>query len=38
MRIVWIPLALALIAIAAGFGYVQWSKGGGGTGLYSRLW
>ena len=37
-RIVWIPLCLALIAISAGFAYVQWSKGGPGAGLYSRLW
>jgi hydroxylamine dehydrogenase len=38
MRAVWIPLTLALIAIVAGFGYLQWSRGGTGTGLYSRLW
>jgi len=29
---------VALLVVAAGFGYVHWSKGGAGTGLYSRDW
>ncbi len=29
---------IALLAVSAGFAYVHWSKGGGGTGLYSRYW
>ncbi len=29
---------VALLAVAAGFAYVNWSKGGSGTGLYSRHW
>lgn len=29
---------VALLAVSAGFAYVQWSKGGPGTGLYSRDW
>ena len=37
-RYVWVPVLLALLAVAAGFGYVHWSRGGEGAGLYSRLW
>ncbi|WP_246344918.1 multiheme c-type cytochrome [endosymbiont of Lamellibrachia barhami] len=33
-----IPLVIALLALSAGFAYVHWSKGGAGTGLYSRYW
>jgi hydroxylamine dehydrogenase len=29
---------VALLAVSAGFAYVQWSKGGPGSGLYSRDW
>jgi len=35
---VWIPLLAALVAVAAGYLYVDWSKSGGGAGLYSRQW
>ncbi|MCP3868905.1 MAG: hydroxylamine oxidoreductase [Gammaproteobacteria bacterium] len=35
--LVVLPIA-ALLAVTAGFAYVQWSKGGAGTGLYSRDW
>jgi hydroxylamine dehydrogenase len=38
VRYVWIPLVILLIAIPAGFYYVEWSKGGSGAGLYSRKW
>ncbi len=31
------PLAAAL-TVTAGFAYLHWSKGGAGTGLYSRYW
>jgi hydroxylamine dehydrogenase len=34
----WAPLVLAGLAVAAGFAYVAWSKGGPGAGLYSRFW
>ena len=34
----WAPVTLALLAVAAGWGYVHWSKGGPGSGLYSRHW
>ncbi|WJW76504.1 multiheme c-type cytochrome [Thiohalobacter sp. IOR34] len=37
-RYVWIPVILALIAVPAGFWYVDWSRGGAGAGLYSRAW
>jgi hydroxylamine dehydrogenase len=37
-RYVWGVLILAVLAIAAGYGWVAWSKGGPGDGLYSRLW
>ncbi len=30
--------SIALLAVSAGFAYVHWSKGGSGTGLYSRDW
>ncbi|VAW72692.1 Hydroxylamine oxidoreductase (Fragment), partial [hydrothermal vent metagenome] len=35
---VWVPLVIALVAVAAGFFYVDWSKSGPGAGLYSRQW
>ena len=38
VRYVWIPVVIALIAVPAGFYYVDWSKGGSGAGLYSRHW
>ncbi len=38
VRYIWIPLLIAAIAVPAGFYYVEWSKGGSGAGLYSRLW
>lgn len=37
-RYVWIPLAVALAVVGAGFAYVHWTQGGAGSGLYSRLW
>ncbi|MES9855413.1 MAG: multiheme c-type cytochrome [Sedimenticola sp.] len=38
-RLVLITLPIiALLAVSAGFAYVHWSKGGSGTGLYSRDW
>lgn len=36
--ILWILTVIALLAVSAGFAYVYWSKGGSGTGLYSRHW
>ncbi|MEJ1354618.1 MAG: multiheme c-type cytochrome [Candidatus Sedimenticola sp. (ex Thyasira tokunagai)] len=36
--IVLILLITALVAVTAGFAYVNWSKGGAGAGLYSRFW
>ncbi len=38
MRHLLIPVVLALVAVAAGFAYVHWSKSGPGAGLYSRHW
>jgi hydroxylamine dehydrogenase len=40
MRPRWllIPVLLSLAGIAAGMAYVDWSKGGAGSGLYSREW
>ncbi len=38
MRYPLIPLAVVLLAVPLGFAYVHWSKGGAGTGLYSRHW
>lgn len=38
VRYIWIPLVTVLIAIPAGYYYVEWSKGGSGAGLYSRHW
>ena len=38
MRYPLIPLAVVLLAVPMGFAYVHWSKGGAGTGLYSRHW
>jgi hydroxylamine dehydrogenase len=38
VRYIWIPLIIALIAVPAGYFYVEWSKAGGGAGLYSRQW
>ncbi|MCP4697268.1 MAG: hydroxylamine oxidoreductase [Gammaproteobacteria bacterium] len=37
-RYVWLPIILSLLLIAAGYAYVQWSRGGTGSGLYSRAW
>ncbi len=37
-RYAWVVLLFALLAIAGGYGWVAWSKGGPGDGLYSRLW
>jgi hypothetical protein len=33
-----IPVLLSLAGIAAGMAWVDWSKGGAGSGLYSREW
>jgi hydroxylamine dehydrogenase len=38
VRYIWIPIIFVLIAVPAGFYYVDWSKGGDGAGLYSRDW
>jgi hydroxylamine dehydrogenase len=40
MRRRWllVPVALALAGIALGMAWVDWSKGGPGSGLYSREW
>ncbi|MBU0498818.1 MAG: hydroxylamine oxidoreductase [Gammaproteobacteria bacterium] len=38
MRYPLIVLILALTALAGGFAFVEWSKGGSGAGLYSRHW
>ncbi len=38
MRHLLIPTVLAVVAVVVGFGYVLWSKGGSGAGLYSRHW
>ncbi len=38
VRYVWVPVVIALLAIPAGFIYVNWSKSGSGAGLYSRQW
>ena len=38
VRYVWVPVLIAVIAVPAGFYYVNWSKGGSGAGLYSRQW
>ncbi len=39
MRHPLIPLAVALlVAVPLGFAFVHWSKGGPGSGLYSRHW
>ncbi len=37
-RIVFAILILSLLAVAGGYAYVHWSKGGAGSGLYSRYW
>ena len=37
-RAIWIPLLAIIVAVPAAFYYVDWSKGGGGAGLYSRKW
>lgn len=37
-RYIWFPVIIALIAVPAGFYYVNWSKSGEGAGLYSRDW
>ena len=33
-----IPVLLSLAGIALGMVWVDWSKGGAGSGLYSREW
>ncbi len=38
VRYIWIPLIIVVIAVPAGFYYMNWSKGGEGAGLYSRDW
>ncbi len=38
LRYLWAPVLLALVAVALGAAYVGWSKGGPGSGLYSRFW
>ncbi len=38
VRYIWIPIIIVLIAVPAGFYYVNWSKSGAGAGLYSRDW
>ena len=40
MRPRWllIPVLLSIAGIAAGMVWVDWSKGGAGSGLYSREW
>lgn len=35
---VWVPLIIAFISVVAGYYWVNWSKSGGGAGLYSRNW
>ncbi len=37
-RLVLTLLTVTLLAVSGGFAYVNWSKGGEGTGLYSRYW
>ena len=37
-RYLWLPLLGTLLALVAGYLWVEWSKGGEGSGLYSRLW
>ncbi|MDP2109786.1 MAG: multiheme c-type cytochrome [Thiobacillus sp.] len=37
-RYAWGVLVVTVLAIAAGYVWVAWSKGGPGDGLYSRLW
>ena len=37
-RYITITLLLLVVLIPAGFYYVDWNKGGSGSGLYSRLW
>lgn len=37
-RYVWLPLLLSLLLVSAGYAYVQWSRGGSGSGIYSRAW
>lgn len=38
VRYAWGILLITVLAIAAGYAWVAWSKGGPGDGLYSRLW
>ena len=35
---VWVPVVLAVLTAAGGYAYVQWTRGGPGSGLYSRAW
>ncbi|MDP7569358.1 MAG: multiheme c-type cytochrome [Arenicellales bacterium] len=37
-RLVLTLLTIIMVTISAGLAYVEWSRGGGGTGLYSRHW
>lgn len=37
-RYAWGVIVFTVLAIAAGYGWVSWSKGGPGDGLNSRLW
>lgn len=37
-RYIWVPVILALLAVALGFGYVHWRVEGPGSGLYARDW
>jgi len=38
VRYTWAAVAAAVLAVAAGAGWVLWSRSGPGAGLYSRLW
>lgn len=37
-RYIWLPVILSLLLVTVGYAYVQWSKSGPGSGLYSRKW
>ena len=37
-RYAWGVIVFTVLAIAAGYGWVSWNKGGPGDGLNSRLW
>jgi len=38
VKYTWIPILILAILVPAGFYYVDWSKSGEGSGLYSREW